>query len=232
MNQKQLKKVISAQASYAELIEAMRWEENRTEDAPKLKCYYPELFVAACQKKLSGEIDEDYFREWLVLLCRLLMEGREHYALGDFFDATAFYELDDAVCREIISVVREHDTRLKHPDFVRYHCRKKMKVTYVRWEFFDHSHEESLYMCYIVDHAAKRYDVRILEASALDYALDKNFFTIEDEEVVARIQEQVWSESDEDIDCSLAERKLCDAEEELLSLFFARKYLRDKSLQV
>ncbi len=191
--------------------------------------YHPDIFIDVCMKRIRGELSNEYFNTWLIVLCNLLNYDECHRDLSDTLDGMSFAERhDERNCREIISYIKDHDLRFKHPNVVDYHKRKKMNVVYLRFEFCNNE-DSCIYKSYIIDHGKKTYDIRMIDELELDYGLSKNYCYIFDEEYEADIKRQ---EEDDDalcIDRSKPQKQFCEVEEKLINLIHDT-YKRDRSL--
>ncbi len=74
--------------------------------------------------------------------------------------------------------------------------------------------------------------MRMADNAMLGYALSKNYCKMIDEAHAEDIRKQEADESLEIIDCSKPEKQFCEAEEELIDLFSAEGYRRDKKLKL
>ncbi len=227
MNKEMLKKAIRAELFYDELLDVCKFIQS---DAYETKgdFYAPHSFIDVCKKKLDGKIKNDYFSVWVTIVCNLLND--EHYDLSDYFDGLAFNDTYSKIeCREMIAVIKDYDIKLHNPDYINYHKRQKMKVVYYRFEFVDHSNNDLIYKCYIVDHENKTYDVRIVDTAKIGYDLSKNYCNIIDEEHQKDLIQQEQTAGC--IDGTKPQKQFCEAEETLLSLFCKEEYKRDKKLK-
>ncbi len=227
-------KALNAELSYQEMDKILHYLYDMHDGkAPNIECnfYAPEIFISVCMKKIQGEIDDEYFETWLIIALDALND--EHIDLRDTFDGWAWNHTFSAEdCRSIISSIKDHDLKFRHKDFVKYHKKKKMKVIYLRFDFVDHSSDQIIYKCYIVDHEKKLYDVRMVDESMINYDLSKNYCIVVDEEWHADIKRQEDDESLDGIDCTKPEKQFCEAEDELIQIFFEKKYKRDKTLEL
>ncbi len=229
MDRHQLLRAVNAELTFDELnqvVRSLQHSDTEHEDS----YYLPEVFIDVCMKRLNNEIDAKYFDLWVVTVALLLLDEKEHYDLGDFLDGASFDDLEDTTpCKKIIAKIREYDARFHHPDIVEYHRQKKLKVVYKRFEFCDG--EEALYKCYIVDHANKKYDVRIVDGTMIDYDLSKTYCEMVDEEYSADIKSQEMDLKNYVIDCTKPQKQFCEVEDHLQSLFY-ENYKRDKTLEL
>ncbi len=232
MTRETLLKAIKAELSPEELDEVYHFVYTDDFDAMESDTYYyPDFFINTCMKRIANEIDDNYFKTWLIILCNML--NGSHQELSDFFDGwswdNSFPELN---CNKGIATIRDYNIQFLHRKYVKYHKNHNMKVIYLRYEFVDHSHDEDLYKCYIVDHKNKLYDVRIVDTSMLTYDLSKNYCWIVDEEHKADIRRQEDDDSLEYVDHTKPEKQFCEAEEELQIIFFNESYKRNKRLEL
>ncbi len=230
MNKERIEKAIRAELSYDELQNVLDYIYSKGEEFTE-DFYNPNICIEICKQKLEGKIDDKYFSTWLVVMCNLLNE--KNYELSDYLDGWSFNDTFPAIeCRETIAYIKDYDLKLKNPNYVVYHQQQKMKVIYYRFEFVDHSNDELIYKCYIVDHKKKVYNVRIADNEMLGYDLSKNYCRIIDEEHAEDIRKQEADEDLDIVDCSKPEKQFCEAEEELINLFFNEEYRRDKELEL
>ncbi len=235
MTSEYLMQGIKAQLPYEELRENVYLAILDEKDVPKWeeRFYCPDVYIDVCKKKMRNEIDADYFSMWFATMCNLLNE--KYYDLADFFDSEAFCDaFSQKHCRKIISRIRDYDLKYRYTDCVSYHKQEQMKVIYLRFELLDHSAsgegEDFLYKCYIVDHAKKTYDIRIVDGGMLDYDLSKHYCYMWDEEYYADILRE--EEEEDGVDYTKPQKQFCEAEEQLTSLFFEEHYRRDKTLEL
>ncbi len=224
----EIMRAIKAELTYEELHALYRKLTGRFGEQ-KGHYYYPDIFVDVCMKRMRDEIDDEYFKTWLIILCNLLNDDSDHCDLGDMFDGASFDDSYDAKsCRSMIASIRDHDLFFKHPDIVRYHRRQNMKVIYLRYEYCN-SEGENIYKCYIVDHGKRIYDLKMIDSSEPDYDLSKTYCYMFDEEHLADIKRQENDDSVDCIDMSKPEKQFCKTEEDLIDLIH-ESYKRDRSL--
>lgn len=154
---------VRGEASYEEL-------EAILKKPSKIVWYYnyQEIREVLLRKK-RGEIADEYFKSWLILLSNSLNCDKYEFLSG-YFDACSFCDkYDEKTLSEILATLKDFDYRLTHEDFIGGHKRDKLKVIYLRHIFFNTSSDSKIFMAYFVDYKKKRYDVRIIDDAIFDY---------------------------------------------------------------
>ncbi len=230
MNKEYYMRVVRAEVCQKELDEILK-NIYGNDVGLKYNFYYPDIFIDVCMKKLNNEIDYEYFKTWLIVVCNLLCVDEKHYDISYCLDGWTFADdYGERICREIIADIKDYDLQFKHKQYIKYHKKNKMKVIYLRFEMVDHSTDTVIYKCYIVDYAKKTYDLRFVDEEMLDFDLEKNYCFIIDEEHYYDIKKQEAKRTV--VDCSKPEKQHCEAEEELHYLFLDNNFSRDKTLQL
>ncbi len=217
MNKELILKAISAELEYNEMVDLLHRVQNSDKNI-EYNHYYPNIYIDVCKRKMNNEIDDDYFVTWLIIICCLMIDNDRYYKLADYIDGCSFDEkFDKKDCQKIIAYIKDYDLKLKNHNYIKYHKKNKMKVIYLRYEFYDSTADQLLYKCYIVDYKNEIYDLRIVDESVIDYDISKNYCFIYDEEYENNIREQ--------------EKQHCEAEEELHNIFYGL-YKRDKKIEL
>lgn len=175
-------------------------------DVPKGDYYNYEKIQAVLLRKLNGEIDDEYFCAWLIVVCWALNEEKYRY-ISCAFDGFSFEDtFDKKVVLEIIAKLKDCDYKIRNKDFIKQHKAEQLKVVYLRFEHCNWTNNSAIYKAYFVDYKNKRFDIRFVDDALFEY--DQNVF-------YCFINEgDPWDEAGTDFehyDCeSLKERELMD----------------------
>ena len=161
--QEYLISAVRGEASYEEL-EAILKKTN------KIGTYYnyQEMREVLLRKK-KGEIGDEYFKSWLILLANSLSCEKYEF-LANHFDACSFYDnYNDKTLSEMLATLKDFDYKLAHEDFIDAHKRDKLQVIYLRHILFNDTLDSKIFKAYFVDYKKKRFDVRIIDDALFDY---------------------------------------------------------------
>lgn len=159
-------KAISADISIDEI------NAINTEKLPGGDFYNYDVIRNVMLRKLNGEIDDEYFTSWLVLLSNLFRYKELNY-ISYCFDGYSFLgEYSTKMILEMLATLKDYNYRLKHKDFVHKHKQDKLKVIYLRFFLHNRTDNSKIFKAYYVDYKAKRFDIRIIDDAMFDYRDD------------------------------------------------------------
>jgi hypothetical protein len=191
-------------------------------DVPKGDYYDYEKIRAVLLRKLNGEIDDKYFRTWLIVVCWALSQKKYRY-ISWAFDGFSFEDtFDKKKVLEIMANLKDYDYKMRHKSFLKQHKAEKLQVIYLRVEYCNWAEDSVVYKAYFVDYKNKRFDLRFI---------DDAFFEFNQNLVYCFINEKdPWDDSDDD-----GERYECESweEVELMNCFFdeTEHWVCDHTLQ-
>lgn len=120
-------------------------------------------------RKLNGEIDDEYFRTWLIVVTWALYQKKYRY-ISWAFDGFAFWgPYDRKSVLEIMANLRDYDYKIRHKNYVKRHKLEKLKVIYLRFEHCNWTSDSGIYKAYFVDYENKRFDVRFVDDAFFEY---------------------------------------------------------------
>ena len=145
--------------------------------------YYDyEALRSVILKKLNGEIDDEYFKNWLYLVCSALGED-EYGAMSWYFDGLCFSDsFERPMILELLAMLKDFDFKLRHEDFITQHAKEKMKVIYLRFEHCNWTAHSSVFKAYFVDFKSKRFDIRFVDDAFFEYRDDINYCFLDEPE--------------------------------------------------
>lgn len=166
-NEQAINKAICGDVSFEELEEILNEKM-----LPNGDFYNYNGIRNVLKRKLNGEIDEAFFKSWLILLCRVL-NGDKFDFISNYFDACSFYnEYDSKEVFKIMATLKDFNYKLMHNDFMLRHKREKLRVIYLRFLHFNRSADSSIFKAYFVDYKNKKFDIRIIDDALFDYRDD------------------------------------------------------------
>lgn len=161
--QEDVMRAVRGEASYEEL-EVILKKTNKI----GLYYNYQEIREVLLRKK-KGEISDEYFKPWLILLANSLSCEKYEF-LSNYFDACSFCDnYNDKTLSEMLATLKDFDYKLTHEDFICAHKRDKLQVIYLRHILFNDTLDSKIFQAYFVDYKKKRFDVRIIDDALFDY---------------------------------------------------------------
>ena len=213
-------KAIRGDVSFDELEEVLN--EIRL---PKGEFYNYNGIRNVLKRKLNGEIEDAFFRNWLILLCRALNDDKYDF-ISNYFDACSFYdEYDNKDVLRIKATLKDFNYKLIHKDFITHHKREKLKVIYLRFLHYNISTDSRIYKAYYVDYKSKRFDVRIVDDDLFDYSDDVMYC-----DIWSKYFDEDGDYIDSDGDYDFEPAELLE-EKELMEIFYKEKWNYDHELK-
>ena len=165
------RRAVRGECSYEELA-SLKPDEG---SVPEGEYYDYEALRGVMLRKLEGEVEDRYFKEWLYVMCILLDEQRYH-AISWLFDGYAF---EDVFPRnsvlELMARLQDLDSRLAHKDLVKYHRKGIKKIVYLRFEHCNRTADSAVYKAYIVDYFSRRFDIRMVDDAFFSYDAETSY---------------------------------------------------------
>ena len=182
--------------------------------APEGHYYNYDKIRAVLLRKLNGEIDDKYFKTWLIVVSWALNEDK-YYPISDAFDGHSFDDLYDRSCiLGIMALLKDENYRLMHKDYMAQHQKEKLKVIYLRFEHCNWTADSSVYKAYFVDYKNKCFDIRFV---------DDAFFDFDDNVMYCFIGYEDENSDEEECEICPEEPKELPEERRLMSLFYNEK---------
>ena len=211
-------KGVYGELSYDELVAICQ------KDVPEGKFYNYDKIRAVSLRKLNGELTDEYFSTWLIVVAWALNDG-EHYYISDCFDGFSFNDNFDKSCvLEIKARFKYYNYRLLHKDFISSHKKENLKVVYLRFEHCNWTEDSVIYKAYFVDYKNKRFDIRFVDDAFFDFNDDIMYcFIFQDN--------NEFLNTDED-EIEFVEPKELPEEDPLMSYFYneTEKWIYDHNL--
>ena len=133
-------------------------------------------------RKLNGEINDDYFRTWLIVVSWALNDDK-YYDISWVFDGYSFEDkFDQKLVMEILATLKDLDYKLNNNEFIKQHKIDGLKVVYLRFEHCNFTNDSTVYKAYFVDYKNKRFDIRFVDDYLFDYDDNIMYCTIDSTE--------------------------------------------------
>ncbi len=177
---------------------------------PRGKYYNYEKIRAVLLRKLNGEIDDEYFQTWLIVVSWALNKGK--YAnISWMFDGYSFQScFDEKLVLEIMATFKDLDYKLRHKNYIKRHKKDGLKVVYLRFQHCNWTADSGIYKAYFVDYKNKRFDIRMVDDAFFNYNDDVLYCEIAPKECVDEETHEVM----------VVEPFETQEEEQLMSYFF------------
>ena len=168
-------KGVNGQLSYEELDSICQTE------VPDGEYYDYEKIRAVILRKLNGELDDEYFRTWLIVVSWAIQKDSEDLSWA--FDGYSFcdsFSKNDIV--SILSVLKEEDYKMRYEDYIEQHKKEQLNVVYLRFEHANWTEDSAIYKAYFVDYKNKRFDIRLIDSAFYEFKKDVFYCTLFDKD--------------------------------------------------
>ncbi len=154
-------------------------------DVPEGEYYDYEKIRSVFLRKLNGEIDDEYFKTWLIVVGWALNE-KPYEDIAYAFDGWSFCEcFDKKHVLEFMAKWKDYDYKLRHKNYVAQHKKEGKQVVYLRFEHCNWTTDSCIYKAYFVDYSQKRFDIRFVDDAEFDYKDDILYCFLKDSEPLA-----------------------------------------------
>lgn len=138
-------------------------------EVPKGDYYSYEKIRAVLLRKLNGELTDEYFSTWLIVVAWALNE-KLYANISWLFDGYSFQDrFDKKLILEIMARLKDFDYKLRYKEYIEQHKKDKLKVVYLRFEHCNWTADSGIYKAYFVDYKSKRFDIRFVDDAFFDY---------------------------------------------------------------
>ena len=138
-------------------------------EVPKGNYYNYEKIRTVLLRKYNGELDDEYFRTWLIVASWALNE-RKYHDISWMFDGFSFNDKFDKKCiLEIMAGLKDCDYKLRYKKYIEQHKKDKLQVIYLRFEHCNWTSNSAIFKAYFVDYANKRFDIRFIDDALFEY---------------------------------------------------------------
>lgn len=141
----------------------------RQTEVPKGNYYNYEKIHSVLLRKLNGELTDEYFSTWLIVVAWALYQEEYKY-ISWFFDGFSFRDtFDKKLVLEIMAKLKDYDYKIRYKDFIEQHKKDGLKVVYLRFEHCNWTDDSGIYKAYFVDYKNKRFDIRFVDDAFFEY---------------------------------------------------------------
>ncbi len=180
-------KAVNGELTYEQLRSICQTE------GPKGNYYNYEKIHSVLFRKLNGELTDEYFSTWLIVVSWALYQEEYKY-ISWAFDGFSFQDtFDKKLVLEIMASLKDYDYKIRYKDFIKQHKKDGLKVVYLRFEHCNWTDDSGVYKAYFVDYKNKHFDIRFVDDALFKY--EQNVFYCFINEV------DPWGDTDdEDVD--------------------------------
>ena len=138
-------------------------------EVPKGNYYNYEKIHSVLLRKLNGELTDEYFSTWLIVVAWALHQEEYKY-ISWAFDGFSFRDtFDKKLVLEIMANLKDYDYKIHYKDFIEQHKKDGLKVVYLRFEHCNWTDDSGIYKAYFVDYKNKRFDIRFVDDAFFEY---------------------------------------------------------------
>ena len=194
----------------------LTYEELRSicqTDVPKGDYYDYEKIRAVLLRKLNGEIDDEYFHTWLIVVSWALYQEEYRY-ISWAFDGYSFQDaFDKEFVLGIMAYLKDCDYKIRNKDFIEQQKAEQLKVVYLRFEHCNWTNNSGIYKAYFVDYRNKRFDIRFVDDALFEFDQNVLYCFINESDP--------WDDTDDEDGDRYARE--CGEESKLMDYFFNEK---------
>ena len=138
-------------------------------EVPKGNYYNYEKIRSVLLRKLNGELTDEYFITWLIVVAWALYQEEYKYISWDF-DGYSFQDtFDKKLVLEIMANLKDCDYKIRYKNFIEQHKKDGLEVVYLRFEHCNRTDDSGIYKAYFVDYKNKRFDIRFVDDALFEY---------------------------------------------------------------
>ena len=138
-------------------------------EVPKGNYYNYEKIHSVLLRKLNGELTDEYFSTWLIVVAWALYQEEYKY-ISWAFDGFSFQNtFDKKLVLEIMANLKDYDYKIRYKDFIEQHKKDGLKVVYLHFEHCNWTDDSGIYKAYFVDYKNKRFDIRFVDDAFFEY---------------------------------------------------------------
>lgn len=155
--------------------------------------YNLDLLIAGLNKAINREVDFRVFEDWCILVTGCLYSVKDNFGkkvndlygqVGYFFDGVSFMdEYNTKELLESLAMLKSYDYRIRiakkeaNGPFTTNGIERAMCFDHANWNY-----DTSVYKVIIRDYSTKNWEIRYADNHDFDFAVDKNYFFVEEDE--------------------------------------------------